>query len=195
MIKPPCGRRSCRHRLVPTTSSSEPPTSVGLACRPVGAWRRHLVKQPPIYISPPTPWALAPPRGWPVPRRGASPADRPQLVAAVGSSSPKRNQLTCGFSASHHSLPEQTSRATDCKSVAKATQVRILYLPPRSYLCSSAAFLKANQADARDESAIPRQKSSRKRFAGLGGRNPRGRQRLSTRPDEAVVQDSGFGVS
>jgi hypothetical protein len=25
--------------------SSEPPTSVGLACRPVGAWRRHLVKQ------------------------------------------------------------------------------------------------------------------------------------------------------
>jgi hypothetical protein len=26
-------------------SSSEPPTSVGLACRPVGAWRRHLVKR------------------------------------------------------------------------------------------------------------------------------------------------------
>src|SRR6476646_8615668 len=26
-------------------SSSEPPASVGLACRPVGAWRRHLVKQ------------------------------------------------------------------------------------------------------------------------------------------------------
>ena len=31
-------------------SSSEPPTSMGLACRPVGAWRRHLVKQIPIYI-------------------------------------------------------------------------------------------------------------------------------------------------
>jgi hypothetical protein len=26
-------------------SSSEPPTSAGLACRPVRAWRRHLVKQ------------------------------------------------------------------------------------------------------------------------------------------------------
>jgi len=34
------GRRSCLHRLVETASSSEPPTSVGLACRPVGAWRR-----------------------------------------------------------------------------------------------------------------------------------------------------------
>jgi hypothetical protein len=31
--------------LVPAASSSGPPTSVGLACRPVGAWRRHLVKQ------------------------------------------------------------------------------------------------------------------------------------------------------
>ena len=40
-----CGRRSCRHRFVPAASSSEPPTSVGLACCPVGAWRRHLVKQ------------------------------------------------------------------------------------------------------------------------------------------------------
>ena len=35
---------SCRHRLVPAAWSSEPPTSVGLACRPVGAWRRHLMK-------------------------------------------------------------------------------------------------------------------------------------------------------
>ena len=26
-------------------ASSEPPASVGLACRPVGAWRRHLVKR------------------------------------------------------------------------------------------------------------------------------------------------------
>ena len=39
-----------REALLPGTgwcqaaSSSEPPTSVGLACRPVGAWRRHLVK-------------------------------------------------------------------------------------------------------------------------------------------------------
>jgi hypothetical protein len=38
------GRRSCRHRLVPAASSSEPPTSVGLACRPVGASRRQLMK-------------------------------------------------------------------------------------------------------------------------------------------------------
>jgi hypothetical protein len=30
---------------VSAASSSEPPTSVGLACRPVGAWRRHLVKR------------------------------------------------------------------------------------------------------------------------------------------------------
>ena len=37
-------RRSCRHRSVQTASSSEPPTSVGLACRQVGAWRRQLVK-------------------------------------------------------------------------------------------------------------------------------------------------------
>src|SRR5271167_2343950 len=43
--EPPQGRRSCPHRLVPAASSSEPPTSVGLACRPVGAWRRHLVKR------------------------------------------------------------------------------------------------------------------------------------------------------
>ena len=28
-----------------TASSSEPPASVGLACRPVGACRRHLMKQ------------------------------------------------------------------------------------------------------------------------------------------------------
>ena len=39
------GRRSCPHREVLAASSSEPPTSVGLACRPVGAWRRHLVKR------------------------------------------------------------------------------------------------------------------------------------------------------
>src|ERR1700730_12965466 len=32
-------------RLVSAASSSEPPTSVGLACRPVGAWRRQLVKR------------------------------------------------------------------------------------------------------------------------------------------------------
>ena len=38
-------RRSCPHRLMLTASSSEPPASVGLACRPVGAWRRQLVKQ------------------------------------------------------------------------------------------------------------------------------------------------------
>src|SRR6476620_11218259 len=30
-------------------SSSEPPASVGLACRPVGAWRRHLMKQNSVY--------------------------------------------------------------------------------------------------------------------------------------------------
>ncbi|MDT5317732.1 MAG: hypothetical protein QOD88_254 [Mycobacterium sp.] len=41
----PLGRRSCPHRLVLAASSSAPPASVGLACRPVGAWRRHLVKQ------------------------------------------------------------------------------------------------------------------------------------------------------
>jgi hypothetical protein len=40
-----CGKRSCRHRLVSAASSPEPPTSVGLACRPVGALRRHLMKQ------------------------------------------------------------------------------------------------------------------------------------------------------
>lgn len=34
-----------RHRLVPAASSSEPPASVGLARRPVGAWRQRLVKQ------------------------------------------------------------------------------------------------------------------------------------------------------
>ena len=39
------GGALARHRLVSAASSSEPPTSVGLACRPVGAWRRHLVKQ------------------------------------------------------------------------------------------------------------------------------------------------------
>ena len=33
------------HRLVSAASSSEPPTSVGLAHRPVGAWRRQLVKR------------------------------------------------------------------------------------------------------------------------------------------------------
>src|ERR1700677_2072119 len=33
------------HQLVLAASSSEPPTSVGLACCPVGAWRRHLMKQ------------------------------------------------------------------------------------------------------------------------------------------------------
>src|ERR1700677_3676641 len=38
-------RRSCGHGLVLAASSSEPPASVGLACRLVGAWRRHLVKQ------------------------------------------------------------------------------------------------------------------------------------------------------
>jgi hypothetical protein len=38
-------RRSCPHRLVQAASSCEPPTSVGLACRPVGACRRHLVKR------------------------------------------------------------------------------------------------------------------------------------------------------
>ena len=43
-FEPPQGRRSCQHRSVPAASSSEPPASVGLACRPVGAWRRHLVK-------------------------------------------------------------------------------------------------------------------------------------------------------
>lgn len=32
------------HRLMLAASSSEPPAIVGLACRPVGAWRRHLVK-------------------------------------------------------------------------------------------------------------------------------------------------------
>jgi hypothetical protein len=40
-----CGGRSCRRRSALAASSSEPPTSVGLACRPVGACRRHLVKQ------------------------------------------------------------------------------------------------------------------------------------------------------
>src|SRR5271166_1013505 len=34
-----------QHRSVLAASSSEPPASMGLACRPVGAWRRHLVKQ------------------------------------------------------------------------------------------------------------------------------------------------------
>ena len=38
-------RRSCPHRSVRAASSSEPPASVGLACRPVGACRRHLVKR------------------------------------------------------------------------------------------------------------------------------------------------------
>ena len=33
------------HRWCRAASSSEPPTSVGLACRPVGACRRHLVKR------------------------------------------------------------------------------------------------------------------------------------------------------
>src|SRR6185312_6319173 len=36
---------SSSHRLVCGASSSEPPTSVGLACHPVGACRRLLVKQ------------------------------------------------------------------------------------------------------------------------------------------------------
>ena len=52
------GRRSCRRRLASAASSSEPPTSVGLAHRPVGACRRRLVKhdqttttQRQIYIS------------------------------------------------------------------------------------------------------------------------------------------------
>lgn len=40
----PSSRRSYHLRLEAVASSSEPPTSVGLACRPVGAWRRHLVK-------------------------------------------------------------------------------------------------------------------------------------------------------
>jgi hypothetical protein len=43
LSRPPHRRRSCPHRLVLAASSSEPPTSVGLACRLVGAWRRHLV--------------------------------------------------------------------------------------------------------------------------------------------------------
>ena len=42
---PPRGRRSCPHRWCRAASSSEPPTSVGLACHRVGAWRRHLVKR------------------------------------------------------------------------------------------------------------------------------------------------------
>src|SRR5271166_3559428 len=50
-MKAPSFRAPAREALLPGTdwcraaSSSEPPTSVGLACRPVGAWRRHLVKQ------------------------------------------------------------------------------------------------------------------------------------------------------
>ena len=44
-LGPPHRGRSCPHRSMPVASSSEPPTSVGLACRPVGAWRRQLVKQ------------------------------------------------------------------------------------------------------------------------------------------------------
>ena len=39
------GGALARHQLVSAASSSEPPTSMGLACRPVGAWRRHLVRQ------------------------------------------------------------------------------------------------------------------------------------------------------
>jgi len=39
------GGALARHRSVSAASSSEPPASVGLACRPVGAWRRQLVKQ------------------------------------------------------------------------------------------------------------------------------------------------------
>jgi hypothetical protein len=39
------GDALAEHRLVPAASSSEPPTSVGLACCLVGACRRHLVKQ------------------------------------------------------------------------------------------------------------------------------------------------------
>jgi hypothetical protein len=35
------GGALARHRLVSAASSSEPPASVGLACRPVGAWRRQ----------------------------------------------------------------------------------------------------------------------------------------------------------
>ena len=49
-----CRRRfSCRHKLASAASSSEPPTSVGLACRPVGAWRRQLVKLVKFYEGPP----------------------------------------------------------------------------------------------------------------------------------------------
>ncbi len=51
---PPRGRRSCRHRSVSAASSSDPPTSVGLARRPVGAWRRRLMKQTPGYTFAPT---------------------------------------------------------------------------------------------------------------------------------------------
>jgi len=39
----PSAPSSCPHLSMRTASSSEPPTSVGLACRPVGAWRRRLV--------------------------------------------------------------------------------------------------------------------------------------------------------
>jgi hypothetical protein len=38
------GGALARHRSVSATSSSGPPGSVGLACRPVGALRRHLMK-------------------------------------------------------------------------------------------------------------------------------------------------------
>jgi hypothetical protein len=40
------GRRSCLHLLMqPASSHPSHPASVGLACRPVGTWRRHLVKR------------------------------------------------------------------------------------------------------------------------------------------------------
>lgn len=45
-----CRRRSCRHRVMPAASSSGPPTSVGLACHQVGAWRRQLMKLTPSYL-------------------------------------------------------------------------------------------------------------------------------------------------
>ena len=49
LFRPRDPRRSCPHRSVLAASSSEPPRSVGLAHRPVGAWRRHLVKQLGLY--------------------------------------------------------------------------------------------------------------------------------------------------
>src|SRR5271167_672023 len=68
-METPDSRASAREALLPSPFWCRPlrhpshPTSVGLACRPVGAWRRHLVKQNQCTAAA-YGWAWLPARFW-----------------------------------------------------------------------------------------------------------------------------------